>query len=161
MPLNDKSSFKITIADVPSATQNSDALLDYLVNALGLSTSRGSHLIARHLLKLFILASDKKNGFIDSGIQELQVIDSGLKASDIVSWLKAQEAGISTSQLYNNYLNSFARAGLIVKRRHSAYGLKADSLYSTLKETELNVKKEFDKILEHARQLDALLKPSH
>jgi len=159
MPLNDKLAFKLTVSELPSVSQQDmDALLDYLVNALGLASNRSNAVLARQLLRLFMLASEKKNGFIDSGIQELEVIDSGLRANDILNWLKAHETGIGASQLYNNYLNAFIKAGLIVKRKHSAYGLKAESFYATLKETELNLNKEFNKVLEHAKKLDVFFK---
>ncbi|MBI5884768.1 hypothetical protein HZB89_01575, partial [archaeon] len=84
---------------------------------------------------------------------------SGLKISSIVNWLKANESGVGVSQLYSNYLSAFIRAGLIAKRKYSAYGLKSGSLNATLKDIELELKKEFGKVLDHAVKLELILLP--
>jgi hypothetical protein len=161
----DKYSFQLSIIERPAIPQNlatEDSLATYLAESLGLTSSRGKSLVAVKLILLFNQIANKREGVLKSPAtgsnKEFEIKNGAIKVNDIYSWLQEQKIEIGKAQLYNTYITSFVKAGLITKKKNSMYGLRSSSLYETLRDVERNLEKELSKIKEHARLLEEISK---
>lgn len=157
----DERSFKfnfITLPSVPSNELSKERLIDFLVASLSLGNTRSSNTVPKRLFELFFEISKINEGKFKFKDSEFDVFEGAMRVDDIYKILKTQDVTIGIAQLYNNYLTALLRLGLITKRKGSYYGLRNQTFYDSFKEIRYDLSKEFEKLLEHAKELDKLKK---
>ncbi len=148
---------QITVKDLPSvpgSVRGKEVLANYLAQSLGLVPSKGKGDVAIALLLIFDEAAHIGEGSIIRGNTRVEVKNGALKVDSILALLQAEGKNIGKSQFYTTYLSRFLRAGIIVKKPHSMYGLKGNSLAETLRDLFRELKTTWEKIVEHAERLD-------
>jgi len=156
-----KYGFKISILEKPTIPENiatEDSLATYLAESLGLTSSRGKSLVAVKLLTLFSRIANKREDILKLREREAEIKNGAIKVEDLHAWLLEQDVDIGKAQLYNTYITNFLRAGLIIKKKGAMYGLRETSLYETLRNLERDISKEFEKIKEHAKIFENIIR---
>ena len=151
---------KVVLSDVPPVPEeieNPDVLAAYIAHALDLIPRRGKGDVAVKLIKIFAAVAGKRDENVVIGGKTIHIYSGSLKVEDIRHWLATEGVEIGLSQLYSTYIARFMERGLIVKRKHSTYGLRAERLSDTIAEIARDAQNIAEKLRDHARRLDKAL----
>ncbi len=142
---------------IPKEVKNPETLAYYIASSLGLIPERGKGDVVIELLLLFRRIAGVREGVVEEGGKEFHVKNGAMKARDIMEYLRMRGHPVSQSQFYTTYLSRFLDAGIIVKKKGSTYGLRAQTLELTLDEVMRDIEKVWSKITDHARRLDGVI----
>ena len=151
---------KITLRDnppIPREVRNPETLAYFLASSLGLIPERGKGDVVIELLLLFRRIAGVREGVVEANGKEFPVKNGAMKVKDILEYLRERGHSISQSQFYVIYLSRFLEAGLITKKKGSMYGLRSETLELTLDEVYRDLRRLWDKILDHSRRLDEVM----
>ncbi len=151
---------KIVLADqppVPEEIQNPDVLATFLASSLDLIPRKGKGDVAVKLLQIFTRIAGKRDETIMINGRKIPVKNGAIKVEDLHFWLQAEGVSIGLSQLYTTYLSRLIERGIVVKKKHSMYGLRADRLEDTMMEIERDARSIVEKLRSHAKRLEKAL----
>lgn len=148
---------KVGIADVPPVPEginSPDVIATFLAQSLDLIPRRGKPDVVIKLLQIFTGIAGKREDTVTVGGRQVKIKNGAVKVDDLYHWLKSEGITLGLSQLYSTYLSRFIDSGLVVKKKGSMYGLRADGLERALAEVERDVVSLLSKIRDHAARLD-------
>lgn len=148
---------KIVLADqspVPEEIRNPDVLATFLASSLDLIPRKGKGDVAVKILQIFTRIAGKRDETLVIKGRKIPVKNGAIKVDDLHFWLQAEGVSIGLSQLYATYLSRFMERGIVVKKKHSMYGLRADRLEDTILEMERDARSIVEKLRNHAKRLE-------
>ncbi|NPA76964.1 MAG: hypothetical protein GXN93_04400 [Candidatus Diapherotrites archaeon] len=148
---------KITLVDVPpvpDGINSIDVLATFLAQSLDLIPKKGKPDVVIKLLQIFTQIAGKREDTIVVSGRKISVKNGAIKVDDLYHWLQSAGISLGLSQLYTTYLARFLDAGIIVKKKGSRYGLRADRISDVFLEIERDVNSLLGKMREHAARLD-------
>jgi len=143
---------------VPEGINSPDVIATFLAQSLDLIPKRGKPDVVIKLLQIFTGIAGKREDTIAVGGKQIKIKNGAIKVDDLYHWLKSDGIALGLSQLYSTYLSRLINSGLVVKKKGSMYGLRADGLERTLAEVERDVVSLLSKIRDHAARLDKSVK---
>ena len=152
---------KITIVDmppVPEGIESPDVLATFIAQSLDLIPKKGKPAVVIKLLQIFSRIAGKREDTILIKGRQISVKNGAIKVDDLYHWLQSEGISLGLSQLYTTYLSRFLDAGIIVKKKGSRYGLRADRLEDVFTEIERDVDSLLEKVRRHAARLDRVMK---
>ena len=152
---------KITIVDmppVPEGIESPDVLATFIAQSLDLIPKKGKPAVVIKLLQIFSRIAGKREDTILIKGRQISVKNGAIKVDDLYHWLQSEGISLGLSQLYTTYLSRFLDAGIIVKKKGSRYGLRADRLEDVFTEIERDVDSLLEKVRRHAARLDKVVK---
>ena len=152
---------KINIVDVPPVPEginSPDVLATFLAQSLDLIPKRGKPDVVMKLLQIFARIAGRREDTIDVGGRQIRVKNGAIKVEDLYHWLQSEGISLGLSQLYTTYLSRFVDSGIVVKKKGSTYGLRADRLDAVFLEIERDVASLISKMRKHAARLDDVVK---
>ncbi len=148
---------KVTLVDVPpvpEGIESPDVLATFIAQSLNLIPKKGKPEVVIKLIELFTQIAGKREDTLVVNGRQLKVKNGAMKVDDIYFWLQSQGVSLGLSQLYTTYLSRFLNAGIIVKKKGSTYGLRAERLSDVLSEIARDVESIIGKMKKHAERLD-------
>ena len=152
---------KITLVDVPPVPEginSKDVLATFVAQSLDLIPKKGKPDVVIKLLQIFDQIAGKREDTIVIAGRQITIKNGAIKVDDLYHWLQSEGVSLGLSQLYTTYLARFLNAGIIVKKKGSRYGLRADRLSDVLAEIERDTSSLIRKMREHATRLDKAVK---
>ena len=144
---------------VTPGTETPENLSAFVAESLGLIPARGKGLVAIKIIELLTLIAGKREFTVKTVKgRPLNIKNGAVKVEDIHKYLIDSGADIGIAQLYNTYITGLMRTGLIVKKKYSMYGLRGSNLSEALTEVRRDIDKEFERVVDHARKLDTIIK---
>ena len=152
---------KISIVDtppVPEGIESPDVLATFIAQSLDLIPKKGKPAVVIKLLQIFSQIAGKREDTILIKGRQISVKNGAIKVDDLYHWLQSEGISLGLSQLYTTYLSRLLDAGIIVKKKGSRYGLRADRLEDVFTEIARDVDSLLGKIRRHAARLDRAVK---
>ncbi len=152
---------KITLQDippVPEGMKSPDVIAAFIAQSLGLIPKKGKPDVAIKLLQIFTKIAGRREDTITVNGRQIRIRNGAIKVDDLYHWIQAEGVSLGLSQLYTTYLSRFLDAGIIVKKKGSTYGLRADRLEDVIMEIERDVNSLLGKIQAHAKRLDGVMR---
>jgi len=152
---------KITFVDVPPVPEginSKDVLATFVAQSLDLIPKKGKPDVVIKLLQIFDQIAGKREDTVVIAGRKITIKNGAIKVDDLYHWLQSEGISLGLSQLYTTYLSRFLNAGIIVKKKGSRYGLRADRLSDVLAEIERDTSSLIKKMREHAARLDKAMK---
>ncbi|MDN5358660.1 MAG: hypothetical protein PWP76_503 [Candidatus Diapherotrites archaeon] len=152
---------KIHIVDVPPVPDgitSADVLATFIAQSLDLIPKKGKPDVVIKLIQIFSKIAGKREDTVVIGNRQIAIKNGAIKVDDLYHWLQSEGVSLGLSQLYTTYLSRFLDSGLIVKKKGSMYGLRADRLEDVFSEIERDVSSLLAKIRNHAARLDRIVK---
>ncbi len=152
---------KIAVADVPPVPEginSPDVLATFIAQSLDLIPKKGKPDVVIKLIQIFSRIAGRREDTYTVNGRQIRVKNGAIKVDDLYHWLQSEGVSLGLSQLYTTYLSRFLDAGLIVKKKGSMYGLRADRLEDVFTEIERDISSILSKVRMHAARLDKILK---
>ncbi len=152
---------KITVADVPPVPEginSPDVLATFIAQSLDLIPKKGKPDVVIKLIQIFSRIAGRREDTYTVNRRQIRVKNGAIKVDDLSPSLQSEGLSLGLSQLSTTYLSRFLDAGLIVKKKGSMYGLRADRLEDVFTEIERDISSILSKVRMHAARLDKILK---